>query len=299
MPGPLGYVYAYALVTNDGVVLVDSGWSDDLLALDSLLGEAGLRVADIDGVLLTHSHNDHTGAATRVRDETGAWIALLGPEPEPSNLTPADAVAWCDQLGIPEEERDPLLELMHRFGSQRFELDPDRWLADGEMLDLGGISLAVMATPGHSRDEACFVDRDRGFVLTGDHILSETTPNVSLYPGRRGSPLAEYLDALERARALGPLPGLPGHERRVQVDTRASELIEHHEMQLSHAASVLSRRPSTIREVAEEMPWSKPWQGLGTTDRFLALCETHAHLVVLEERGIARPQPDAPEWSVL
>jgi glyoxylase-like metal-dependent hydrolase (beta-lactamase superfamily II) len=299
MPGSLEYVYAYALVTSDGVLLVDSGWSTDLAPLEALLREAGLRLADIEGVLLTHSHGDHTGLATRVRDETGARIALLGPEPPPDTLTTAEAERWCDRLGIPADERDAAIELALRFAGHRSELRPDRRLSDGEVIDAGSFSLEVIATPGHARDQACFVDRRRGFALTGDHILSQTTPNVSLYPGRRDSPLADYLRSLERTRALGPLLALPGHERRVQVDTRSEELIEHHEMQLARAAAMLAACPATIREVASEMPWSTPWARLSVLDRLLALCETHAHLVVLAERGVAEPQPDEPLWRIV
>ena len=76
---PLRYVTAYVFaLAGGGLGMVDTGWdSDD--AWHSL--QAGLRalggdVSDVRGVLVTHMHGDHNGLSGRVRDASGAWVAM-------------------------------------------------------------------------------------------------------------------------------------------------------------------------------------------------------------------------------
>src|SRR5687768_5705286 len=75
---PLRYVLVFSFDTDDGPVLVDAGWNTDD-AWESLcagLTQAGTDVADVRGLLVTHIHPDHYGLAGRVREASGAWVAL-------------------------------------------------------------------------------------------------------------------------------------------------------------------------------------------------------------------------------
>src|SRR2546423_12225703 len=95
---PLRYVLVYAFDTGDGPVLVDAGWNPDD-AFDTLsdgLTAAGFSIGDVRGVMVTHIHPDHYGLAGRVRDKSGAWVALH----------PADAALIGDRY----EEMDNLLD---------------------------------------------------------------------------------------------------------------------------------------------------------------------------------------------
>src|SRR5580692_4551782 len=75
---PLRYVSVYAFGTGEGLVLIDSGWDaeESWQSLQAGLQSIGAGVADVRGVLLTHLHFDHIGLAGRVRQASGAWIAL-------------------------------------------------------------------------------------------------------------------------------------------------------------------------------------------------------------------------------
>jgi glyoxylase-like metal-dependent hydrolase (beta-lactamase superfamily II) len=141
----------------------------------------------------------------------------------------------------------------------------------------------------------CFVHAEAGFVLSGDHVLSTTTPNVSLTSEDDGSPLTDYLTSLRRVEALDGMISLPGHEQRVPVAPRARALIGHHEARLVEAADAVRAGHTTVRAVAERMTWSLPWSQYGSLDNLLAMFETFAHLVVLEERGVlAREKRRSP-----
>ena len=75
---PLRYVLSYGFETGDGVVLVDPGWHAEAAyqALVAGLQQAGFGIQDVRGVLVTHVHPDHYGLAPRLREASGAWVAL-------------------------------------------------------------------------------------------------------------------------------------------------------------------------------------------------------------------------------
>src|SRR5579862_7049738 len=75
---PLRYVLVYAFETERGPYLIDAGWNTDDAwnTLVDGLEQTGQAMADVQGVLVTHIHPDHYGLAGRVRDASGAWVAL-------------------------------------------------------------------------------------------------------------------------------------------------------------------------------------------------------------------------------
>lgn len=79
---------------------------------------------------------------------------------------------------------------------------------DGEDLDLGGVRVRVLLTPGHTGDSVCFHLPERGVLLTGDTVLGRGTSFVAAPDGD----LRSYLDSLDRLRRLDPVTVIaPGH----------------------------------------------------------------------------------------
>ena len=68
------------------------------------------------------------------------------------------------------------------------------------------------------------------------------------------------------------------------VAARATELLTHHDEQLPLAERLVAKGHDTVRAVAERVPWSSHWSTLAPTDRFAAMGEAYAHLVVLQRR---------------
>src|SRR5262245_42805360 len=75
MPG-LGHVNCYALVDGQGAALVDPGLpgTPSWRALQDRLKQAGIRPKHVHTVIVTHSHPDHFGGATRFVRESGARV---------------------------------------------------------------------------------------------------------------------------------------------------------------------------------------------------------------------------------
>ncbi|MBM3679035.1 MAG: MBL fold metallo-hydrolase [Actinobacteria bacterium] len=306
MHGPLRYVYVYALVLDDGALLLDAGPGDDAAfsALEAGLATAGLSFDAIRGVLFTHGHLDHYGLAQRVKEASGAWTAMH--EAEAIEL---DVRAYRDfgaslegtlrEFGVGDEERTAMMDVWSRtFASSRGFPPPDRFVGDGRRFDVAGGTLVAVLTPGHAPGHLCFVHEEAGVVFTGDHVLSLTTPNVGISPGSSGSPLADYMTALERVVPYGDLLGLPGHEDPMPVGPRALELLDHHEERLAEAASAIGDGHLTVRSVAERMTWTSPWSAYGPFDWMMAMREAYAHLIVLEARGTLTREHGHPHtWA--
>jgi hydroxyacylglutathione hydrolase len=84
------------------------------------------------GILITHAHPDHIGALAEVRKE----------------------------LGVPV--------LAHQAARG---IEADRWLEDGDIVELGEHSLRVWHTPGHTEDQVCYAVEDDRRVIVGDTIF--------------------------------------------------------------------------------------------------------------------------------
>jgi glyoxylase-like metal-dependent hydrolase (beta-lactamase superfamily II) len=294
VPGPLGFVLVYALLLeNGGVLLIDAGWDSRAQwdALERGLGLAGRRLEQVVGLVATHSHADHYASAARLREASGAWVALHRDDAPPGS--PDDRAAraeegrWVQDWGLSGREGAAVgeaLEQMRRFAPVTV---PDVLLRDGDRIDAPGWDLRVVHTPGHSPGHVCIVEPRHEVAFTGDHILARTTPNISLGPVSGPDPLGDYQSSLERMRSsYGTFEALPGHEERVQVGARAGELLAHHEEQLGLALELVRGRDATARDVAAAMPWLRSWESFGGLDLCMAVAETHAHLVRLEVGGL-------------
>lgn len=121
-------------------------------------------------VLITHRHRDHTEASERLHQLTGAPVRAMDPD--------------------------------HCHGGAQ--------LVDGEEIFAAGVTIRVIATPGHTSDSVCFLlpdDGASGSILTGDTILGRGTTIIDYPDGRLGP----YLDSLAKLSALGPATVLPAH----------------------------------------------------------------------------------------
>ena len=148
------------LVRRDGAdraVIVDPGdEADRLLNTIERLG------VSLEAILLTHTHFDHVGAVAPVARETGAEV-------------------W-----VPEIERPVLADIMSFVpfaGVGPFEsYEAEHTLVGGERLELAGLEIDVLFTPGHSPGHVTFSIADEAAVFSGDVLFQGSVGRVDL-PG--------------------------------------------------------------------------------------------------------------------
>ena len=159
--GRPGRISAGAIDTPAGVLVVDPGPASCLPALVGGLAALGCAPRDLHGLLLTHIHLDHAGAAgTIVRQHPHVKVYVHG-RGAPHLVDPAKLLASATQLYGDQMDR-----LWGEFAAV-----PTANLvvpADGAVLDVGGARFDVAYTAGHASHHACYRDRRSGVVFAGD-----------------------------------------------------------------------------------------------------------------------------------
>lgn len=160
----------YLLAAGADIAVIDPGPAIDA-HIEAVIKAAGARIR---WILVTHTHMDHSPAAVLLQAKTGA--ELLGMPPPPY------------------ERQD-----------QSFR--PDRVLADGERIELGGCALRVIHAPGHASNQLCYLLEDEKLLFTGDHVMQGSTVVINPPDGD----MRVYLDSLRRLQGEDIAWFAPGH----------------------------------------------------------------------------------------
>lgn len=174
------YVYAY-LVLGPEICLIDSGVHNSNRLIFSYLEGLGRKPEDISLLVLTHAHPDHIGSAPAIKMAADCSIAAH-----------PDAQAWVEDVELQFRERPvPGFHALVGGGTP-----VDRLLQDGEIIDLGPVSLTVIYTPGHAMGSISLYCREEGVLFAGDAI-----------PQANDLPI--YEDVPAAVASLSRLKGLP------------------------------------------------------------------------------------------
>ncbi|MGH3293832.1 MAG: MBL fold metallo-hydrolase [Trebonia sp.] len=308
---PLRYVSSYAFASGGGIVLLDSGWAASVAweALVAGLESIGAAVTDVRGVLVSHMHLDHAGLTGRLREASGAWIAMHPADRAViANLEMRDAeqavageVEFLRSLGASADEAAASVGSPEGYRAFTSIALPDRELSDGDLADVPGWRLRAVHTPGHTPGHLCFVDELSQRLFAGDHILPRITPNISVYPIEGAQPLADYLESLAKVRDLDVDEIMPAHEWRFRgLAQRADDIATHHERRLGELLAAIAANPgATSWDLAGQLTWSRSWDQYSGRLRISAVTETAAHVIELARRGlISSTGGDVPTYRV-
>ncbi|HKX37376.1 MAG TPA: MBL fold metallo-hydrolase [Burkholderiales bacterium] len=140
-------------------------------AIDSHI-EKLLEFKGIRWILCTHTHLDHSPAAAALKKSLGAQV-LGRPAPPGQDAT----------------------------------FKPDIELENGQRIDLGGISLRAIHTPGHASNHLCYLLEETKMLFTGDHVMQGSTVVINPPDGD----MRAYLRSLERLLGEDIAIIAPGH----------------------------------------------------------------------------------------
>jgi glyoxylase-like metal-dependent hydrolase (beta-lactamase superfamily II) len=152
---------AFLVDGEDGLTLVDVGWSSAPAALLDVVAERDLKPAAIKRIVLTHAHPDHVQGAAELRRLTGARILIHHDDSEWLGIGRVPAHGRFGALGR-LADRIPKLHWTP-FGA-------DATLADGELIEGSG-GLRVIHTPGHSPGHIALYHEPSRTALVGDAVF--------------------------------------------------------------------------------------------------------------------------------
>ena len=166
-----------------------------------------------------------------------------------------------------------------------------RVLKDGDSVGIGSYMFRCVETPGHSEGHICLYEPHAKILVSGDHILNDITPTVSLR-SEHGNPLKEYLASLDKIEALEIDLALPGHREIFKnCRERIDELRSHHEERLTEIRSILESGDKNAYEVASRIRWDvtyDSWDQFPVLQKWFATGEAISHLKYLEDKGMIR-----------
>lgn len=229
-------VNAYVVRDGQEVWLIDGGLASDecQAVLERGLARLGHSMADIRGLLITHGHTDHVGAARRVLANGGQVLAHRV-ENDAGRRLGFDQ-RWLVRNGLPEDEVEDSHWHTPDWPS------PTRLLEGGEVLHWGTLELRVVWCPGHTSGLICLFEPRRGLLFTTDHVMRRAPAPVTLRAPSDGDPLADYLSSIRKLAKLSVDTVLPGHGRPFGgLAQRLAAIEAEVERQLDQIRSLLAR----------------------------------------------------------
>ncbi len=185
-------------------VVVDPG--DHGAEIYKALQKNGFTVT---GILLTHGHFDHIWGLDALRDAANAAAEADGREPVP--------VYACE--GERELLKDPDRNVSGQTG-RPCSTYADIYVKDGQELDLAGIKIKVIATPGHTEGGCCYYVAEAGILVAGDTLFQESVGRTDFPTGSMSTlvrSVQEKLFVLPDETTVYPGHGdstTIGHEKR-------------------------------------------------------------------------------------
>jgi glyoxylase-like metal-dependent hydrolase (beta-lactamase superfamily II) len=160
--------------TKRGAVIDPGG---DLPAVREALAQTGVTVEKI---LLTHGHIDHAGGAAELKEELR--VPIEGPH-------------RADEFLL-----NHLVESGRNYGMEARNVTPDRWLDDGDEVEVAGLRFQILHCPGHSPGSVVFFNPEQRFALMGDVLFQGSVGRTDL-PG--GDPAALMRSIKDKILPLG------------------------------------------------------------------------------------------------
>jgi hydroxyacylglutathione hydrolase len=171
--GPVGEnTFVFRSEGSERALIVDPG--EEAPRILKLVEELGVSV---EGILLTHTHFDHIGAVAPVAAATGAPV-------------------WCPEIEV------PVLADINSFvpwpGFGPFEsYDADHTVSGGEKLELAGLEIDVIFTPGHSPGHVTYSVPSEQALFSGDVLFQGSVGRTDLPGGDWGTLLESIRNLVE------------------------------------------------------------------------------------------------------
>lgn len=305
----LDSINVYIIEGVSGNLMIDTGWNtaESFNELAKEMKASGFAMKDITQIVVTHVHPDHFGLAGKIADLTGASVMISEIENNlldsrylhPENLL-KQLYSFLKANGVPDYELKMLSEASMSILKNVAPTVQVKLLKHGDHVTLEPYDFEVLLTPGHSPGHICLYEQNKKYLFSGDHVLSEVTPNISYHPQSGENPLGDYINSLNMVSELEVSFVFPGHGAVFSgLGPKIDAILGHHNERMINIQKVMGVEMKSAYDVAKEIPWiidgqAIPYNKLDPIDRRLAVLETLAHLqyLVAENKGKKTSQGD-------
>jgi hydroxyacylglutathione hydrolase len=174
----------YDDATKRGAVVDPGG---ELPRIMQAIAQTGIT---IEKILITHGHIDHAGGADELREKLG--VPIEGPNRQDDFIMQSLPEMGL-KYGMPEARN----------------VTPDRWLSEGDSVEVAGFSFRVIEAPGHSPGSVVFFNAVQRFAFMGDVLFKGSIGRTDLRMGNHAQLIASIKDKI---LPLGDdVMFLPGH----------------------------------------------------------------------------------------
>ena len=170
---------------SDKVLVFDP--ADHGEKIEEALGQHGLHTA---AILLTHGHFDHIGGCEELKAAADAYAGDHGENPV--------------KIYAGEAEKKFLLDTKSNLSKDMgrpVTVTADVYLKDGEELDLDGIRIKVLATPGHTAGGVSYYFPEGGFLICGDTLFQESVGRTDFPTGSMSTMYSSSIDSASTGTA--------------------------------------------------------------------------------------------------
>lgn len=291
-------INSYVIKAKDRNLIIDTGMNREecMNAMEVGLKRLGVDLRKTD-FFITHLHVDHLGLVSNLTTDHST-IYFNQPDADRFNRFRFGTL-WDDMIhytrlnGFPENEIREMLPDHPAYLYGLKEHLPFKFLKDADTIAIGSYLFRCVETPGHSKGHMCLYEPNAKIFVSGDHVLKDITPTVSLRSDEE-NPLKEYLASLDKVYELDIDLVLPGHRRVFRnCKERIEELKRHHQERLDEILSILEKGSKNAYQVASQMSWDivyDSWDLFPVLQKWFATGEAISHLKYLEEEGKLRKE---------
>ncbi|MFC1820526.1 MBL fold metallo-hydrolase, partial [Thermodesulfobacteriota bacterium] len=201
---PDSHVYIIGRPESKDLSMIDAGLMGKGAYKIASIQEQGLRLEDIKRIIMTHTHLDHIGCLTEIREQipwAELWIHTLE----------ADSLDQGDERTVYGMEMfKSMCQTQYSLEDGMFKFQVDKKLKGGESLEIGGMVWEVIHIPGHSVGSIALYERSEKILIPGDVVYADYA--IGRFDLHGANP-AKHRESLVGLAELEVNILLPGHNR--------------------------------------------------------------------------------------
>ncbi len=290
---PRFWAYAYLVLVEDRIVLIDTGAGNEASNADLVNGlkqvsrmiSRTVGLDDLSDILITHGHIDHFGGLIYLQGKTRARVGIheldlqtVSGHEERLALMSRRLGEFLGEAGVPAEERGAMIT-MYKFTKAFYHSVPVDYTYEAAGMKAGPFEMVHL--PGHCPGHVAI--RLEDVIFSGDHVLDRIIPHQAPESIIQYMGIGHYLESLARLEgwAAGARLVLNGHDSPIEnLPARVEAIRQALAGRLEQTLGSLNE-PVTIAEITARL-----YPDVGGYNALLVLEKVGAYVEYLYQRGL-------------